>query len=327
VADSAPFFIVGNDRSGTTMIRLVLDRGDVAIPPESMFLVDFARVRRSGDLSDPEAAESFVRRVWEHPRVRLWNLPGGPPSVPSGLSHEDAYRFGVEAPFRAYARAQGKERWADKTPLYLAHLDELDAVWPDARFVVLVRDGRDVALSLMHVPFGPNNVWASARFWADGIRRGEEAERRYPGRVLTVRYEDVVADPRSETRRICEFVGLAYEDDLLAIERTDASKVLKDQAGWFTNVWAGINPSAVGKWRTAMSPAQQRIFASVAGPELERMGYEAGEAASPLGARVRAYQAHDAAMRVVNFVRLRLVRERGREVGYVLKRKLAGAWR
>jgi hypothetical protein len=76
-----------------------------------------------------------------------------------------------------------------------------------------------------------------------------------------------------------------------------------------------------------MSAQQQRIFASIAGPELERMGYEVGEAAPPLGVKARAYAAHDVGMRVVNFVRLRLVRERGREVGYVLKRKLAGAWR
>jgi hypothetical protein len=322
VTEDTPFFVVGNDRSGTTMLRLVLDRGGVAIPPESMYLVDFARVRRNGDLSDPAAAAAFLRRVWEHPRVRLWKLPGDPPTVPSGVGHADAYRFAVEAPFRAYARVQGKERWADKTPLYLAHLEELDAVWPAARFVVLVRDGRDVALSLMGVPFGPNNVWAAARFWAAGIRRGEAAARRYPGRVITLRYEDAVSDPKAEVRRLCEFLGLSYEDDMLAIERSDASKVVKDQAGWFTNVWAGINPSAVGKWRSAMTPRQQAVFSAIAGPELERMGYEPGEAPAELGANVRAYQAHDAAMRGVNFVRLRLLQERGREVGYVLKRKL-----
>jgi hypothetical protein len=327
VTDRAPFFLVGNDRSGTTMLRLILDRGAVAIPPESMFLVDFAGVRRSSGLDDPGAARDFLRRVWDHPRVRLWNLPAEPPELPAGLSNEEAYRFAVEAPFRAYARANGKERWADKTPLYLAHLDELDAVWPEARFVVLVRDGRDVALSLMGVPFGPNNVWAAARFWADGVRRGEKAARRWPERVLTLRYEDVVADPDTQVRKLCEFVGLPFAEDMLAIERTDASKVLKDQAGWFTNVWAGINPSAVGKWRTAMSPRQQRVFASIAGPELERMGYEGGRPAASIGASAEAYRVHDAGMRLVNFVRLRLVQERGREVGYVLKRKLAGAWR
>jgi hypothetical protein len=320
--DGPPFFIVGVDRSGTTMVRLVLDRGPVAIPPESMFLVDFAPVRRRGGLEDRRAAEAFLGRVWEHPRVRLWGVTGEPPPLPTGLSHEGAYRFAVEAPFRAYAALEAKERWADKTPFYLAHVDELAAVWPEARFVVVVRDGRDVALSLHRVPFGPNNAWAAARFWARGIRLGLEAEARHPGRVISVRYEDVVARPSEELGRVAAFVGLPWDEGMLAIERTDPGKLLLGGGGWFTNVWAGINASAAGKWRREMPPRDRAVFESVARAELERMGYEVGGPLPRLGARAHAWRAHDSAHRAVNFVRLRLVQERGREVGYVLRRKL-----
>jgi hypothetical protein len=321
-SESAPFFLVGNDRSGTTMLRLILDRSDVAVPPESMFLADFAPVRRAGGLDDPERAAQFVRQVWTHPRARAWKLEGEPPPVPAGLGHEEAYRFAVSAPFEAYAAEQGKSRWGDKTPLYLRFVDELHAIWPEARFVVLVRDGRDVALSVKRVPFGANNAWAAAHTWALGVRLGQEAERKYPERVLTVRYEDVVADPQSQVTRLCEFLGLPFEEDMLAIERTDPSKIHKDQADWFTNVWAGINTSAVGKWKTAMSPRDQRVFSSVAGDELKALGYEAVDADGAPSAWL--YVAHDAAMRGVNFVKLRVVQERGREIRYVLKRKLAG---
>jgi Sulfotransferase family len=326
-ASTFPFFLVGNDRSGTTLLRLVLDRGSVAIPPESMFLADFAPVRQRGGLEDPAQAERLMRAIWNHPRVRLWKLPGEAPPVPSGLGHEEAYRFIVSAPFEAYARKEEKPRWADKTPLYLRYIEELDTIWPEARFVIVVRDGRDVALSVMRVPFGANNVWAAARAWAHGIRLGLEAERRHPDRVVTVRYEDLVARPAEEGARVSEFLGLEFREEMLEIERTDPDKILKEQAGWFTNVWAGINASAVGKWKREMTPAQQRLFARVAGPELEAVGYEAGEPASVAGLRTAAYAGHDAAMRGVNFVRLRLLQERGREVRYVLKRKLAGAWR
>jgi hypothetical protein len=324
-AEAPPFFLVGNDRSGTTMLRLILDRSDVAIPPESMFLADFAPVRRAGGLDDPERAARFARQVWEHPRVRAWGLDGEPPAVPAGLGHEDAYRFAVSAPFEAYTAAQGKSRWGDKTPLYLRFVDELHAVWPEARFVVLVRDGRDVALSVKRVPFGANNAWAAAQTWAHGIRLGQAAERTYPDRVLTLRYEDLVAEPAPQVARLCEFLGLPFEDDMLAIERTDPAKIHKDQADWFTNVWAGINTSAVGKWKREMSPRDQRVFSSVAGPELEALGYEQVEADGAPSAW--PYAAHDAAMRGVNFFRLRVVQERGREIRYVLKRKLAGQWR
>ena len=84
----------------------------------------------------------------------------------------------------------------------------------------------------------------------------------------------------------------------------------------------GITTAAVGKWRTELTPRQIEVFETVAGDELRALGYETSDATSA-GALVPAYAAHDTAMRSVNFVRLRLVQERGREVRHVLRRKLA----
>jgi Sulfotransferase family len=313
MAPDFPFFLLGHDRSGTTMLRLILDRGDVAIPPESMFLLD---------VGDGKPPQEVLREIWSHPRVQLWGLPAEPPAIPAGLGREDAYRFALSAPFVAYAAREGKTRWGDKTPAYISHIDRLAAIWPDAHFVVLVRDGRDVALSVTKVPFGPNNVWAAARSWSGAIRHGREAAERYPERVLTVRYEDFVADPEHELVTLCSFLQLGYDPDMLAIERSDRAKVVEDQTSWFTNVWAPITTDAVGKWRAELTPQQQQVFESVAGNELRELGYEttggtASQALTPV------YAGHDAAMRMVNFVRLRLVQERGREVRHVLRRKLA----
>jgi hypothetical protein len=309
----SPFFLLGHDRSGTTLLRLILDRGDVAVPPESMFLLDV----------DPgQPAEDVLHAVWNHPRVQLWGLPGDPPALPAGLNGADAFRFAVSAPFVAYAEREGKPRWGDKTPAYIGHVDRLAAIWPDARFVHLIRDGRDVALSVTKVPFGPNNTWAAARSWASAIRQGRRAAERYPGRVLEVRYEDLVSKPSETVGAVCDFVGLDYSDDMLAIEQTDRSKVVEDQAAWFTNVWSGITTAGVGKWRTELTPRQVEVFEAVAGDELRALGYETTGGEAP-AALVPAYAVHDTAMRGVNFVRLRLVQERGREVRHVLRRKLA----
>jgi hypothetical protein len=321
---AAPFFIVGNDRSGTTMLRLVLDRGpDVAIPPESMFLTDFAGELDPGPQSDAGAAE-LVERVWRHPKVRLWRLPGDPPAVPPGLRGREAYRFAMEAPFRAYARAEGKPRWADKTPHYVHHVDELLAVWPDARVVVLVRDGRDVALSLERMPFGPNNAWAAAQWWARGIRAGERAAAEHPDQVMVVRYEDVVARPAVEVPRVCAFLGLRFEEDMLAIERADRAKVVPDQASWFPTLFEGLSTAFAGRWEREMRPRDRRIFAALAGDELRALGYpvpdEGPADLSP--ARVRFYHRQNELLRNVNFVRLRVFQERGRELRLAAARRL-----
>ena len=322
---SFPLFLLGHDRSGTTMLRLILDRGDVAIPPESMFLLDVDPRQPAEDVlrAAPRLGGVVVVRGGGGPRGgRRGGPPPPPPALPQGLNDADAFRFAVSAPFVAYAEREGTARWGDKTPAYIAHVDRLAAIWPDARFVVLVRDGRDVALSVMKVPFGANNVWAAARSWAGAVRQGRDAAARYPGRVLEIRYEDLVTNPEQEIATTCNFLGLEYSPDMLAIEHTDRSKVVEDQAAWFTNVWAGITTAAVGKWRTELTPRQVEVFESVAGNELRALGYETSSGASSQ-ALVPVYAAHDAAMRGVNFVRLRLVQERGREVRHVLRRKLA----
>jgi hypothetical protein len=324
---AGPFFVVGNDRSGTTLLRLVLDRSaEAAVPPESMFLLDFASVRRRGGLEDPEQAERFLAEVWSHPRVQLWGIAGEPPPVPPGLTHAEAYRFAVEAPFRAYAAREGKERFGDKTPAYLHAVDELLAVWSDARVVVLVRDARGVAHSITKLPFGPNNAYAAAAWWADGIRTGLEAERRHPEQVLTVRYEDLVSEPEATVRRVCDHVRLGYNSEMLAIERAGPGKIVPEQADWYTGVASPISAAAADRWRVELPADDQRLVAAVAGAELRALGYEiqGGDAAVP-PARAVAYRAHDAAFRAVHAFRLRIVQEHGRELRYVLRRKLAGA--
>ena len=100
MASDFPFFLLGHDRSGTTMLRLILDRGDVAIPPESMFLLD---------VDSRQPAEDVLRAAWNHPRVRLWGLTGEPPPLPEGMNGVDAFRFAVSAPFVAYAELEGKD--------------------------------------------------------------------------------------------------------------------------------------------------------------------------------------------------------------------------
>ncbi|MDQ1741439.1 MAG: hypothetical protein QOE53_3091 [Pseudonocardiales bacterium] len=322
-----PLFIVGNDRSGTTMLRLILDRGpDVAIPPESMFLTDFADAFARGEPGDAAAAARFMDEVWNHPKVRLWELPAEPPAVPPALRGAEAYRFVVEAPFNAYAAKHRKARWGDKTPHYVHHVDHLLALWPRARFVVLVRDGRDVALSLRKMPFGPNNAWAAAPWWARGIRAGEDAQRAHPDAVLTVRYEDLARRPTEIVPQICAFLGLGYSEAMLALEQADPGKIVREQKSWFPTLFDGINTTAVARWEREMSPRDQRVFAARAGAELARLGYDVpADRADPVTPRQeRWFHYQNEFMRNVNFLRLRLVQERGRELRFALARRLRG---
>jgi hypothetical protein len=316
-----PFFIVGCDRSGTTMLRLILDGSpDVAIPTESMIVVDFAGWARDTLATDAEF-DRLAAAVWRHPKVREWRLPGSPP-VREGRTGAAAYRAAIEAPFVAYAALHGKPRWADKTPYYVGELDLVKRVFPEARIVNLVRDGRDVALSLLRVPFGPGNVWAAARQWRAAVDAGDAASARYGDDVLTIRYEDLVAEPDAVARGVCEFCEIAYRPEMLAIEESARGKLAAGQEGWFADLYAGIGTRSVGKWTTGMTRSQQAVFAEGASEALRRHGYDVPDAGQPPRIPAAAYAAHNWSIKLWNFARLHVWQERGREVPHVIRRRL-----
>ncbi len=318
-----PFFIVACDRSGTTMLRLILDRSaDVAIPTESMIVVDMAAIRgRFGALDTDEQFDRLAAAVWRHPKVREWRLAGAPPRR-EGRSGQEAYRAALEAPYLAYAATHGKPGWGDKTPYYVGHLDEVRRTFPEARVVNVVRDGRDVALSLLRVPFGPSNVWAAAHQWRDAVRAGDRAAALLGDDLTTVRYEDLVTAPERVVPEICRFLEIAYEPGMLAVEETPPDRIAAGQEGWFRELYAGITASSVGKWRREMRPSDVALFESIAGAELERHGYETGLGSTPPRVPAAAWQAHNWAVKGWHFTVLHVWRERGREVPYLIRRRL-----
>lgn len=121
-----------------------------------------------------------------------------------------------------------------------------------------------------------------------------------------------------------EFVGIDYDDDMLKVENTDPSKLQADQAKWFSNLWQGINTSAMNKWKTKMTRGDQAVYLAGAGPELELHGYDLG-GITPVevsAARNKWLEATNMYHRVINMVKLRIITERGRELKWVIARRL-----
>src|SRR5687768_12473283 len=135
MSEPAPFFIVGSARSGTTLLRVILNaHSQVAVPPESRFVTE---LWTGTDEVDPE---DFVERLSSHRQFQGWNLD--PNLVREQLGNGDhiTYPRAIDAVYVAYMRAHGKTRWGDKTPRYVLRLPFLAKLFPAARFVHLVRD-------------------------------------------------------------------------------------------------------------------------------------------------------------------------------------------
>ena len=237
-------FVVGCSRSGTTLLRALLDAHPLlAVPPESHFAV-LPRLRLRRD-----------------PWFRLWEID--PPDL-RGLGVADA----VRAVFAAYAAAHGKPRYADKTPHYVSHLPLLADRFPEARFVHVVRDGRDVALSLLEVPWGPDDLEGAALHWRRRVLEGRAAGLG-PARYRELRYEALVADPERELRGLAAWLELSYDPAMLDPARRPVAMPYPEH-----HHRLALAPTpGLRDWRREMSAADAARFQAVAGDALAELGY------------------------------------------------------
>jgi hypothetical protein len=295
VPGEPPLIVLGVRRSGTTLLRVMLDRNAaLAIPDESYFVPQLAR-RHRGSV-DPAAFLDDLRRL---PTLVEWGL--SPDAVARRLRPGMTTGAAIAAVFETYAAERGKPRWGDKTPLYMQHLPLLERLFPRAAYVHLIRDGRDAATSFLEVPDGimtagwghPRDAAGFAAQWATEVRAARALGARVgPARHLEVRYEALVAAPGEELRRVCAFVGLEYDDGMLGyVGRTDSAR--KDHQKRLDE------PPRVGvrDWRTEMPAADTAAFEATAGDLLHELGYEVSTPGSDrrrlaaYGAKTRAWRA------------------------------------
>jgi Sulfotransferase family len=275
-------FIVGVARSGTTLLRLQLDaHPELALPPETGF---GALARES--LTRNELAD----RLAELPTWADLGLEREAVTQAFADASEWSTGEGLRACYRLYAARHEKERWGDKTPGHASYMREIAAALPEARFIHLIRDGRDVAASLRGLPFAPGDggIVAIARHWRDtcDLARRSGAEVTH---YIEVRYEELVAQPEATLRTICEFIELEFDERMLhAHERAEerlremrsarvvpgGSIELADGARLETRTSLPPDRSRAGRWRTALTEHEVARFERFAAGMLVELGYE-----------------------------------------------------
>jgi hypothetical protein len=286
----APFpFIVGRGRSGTTLLRAMFDsHPDVAIPPESHFVVGLSL---SNDLylSDGFASDVFLRKLLAREHFRRWELPTEDvrAAFDDGV---DGYADAIRRVYSIYAAQHGKRRYGDKTPSHVLHVSYLAQMFPEGRFIHVIRDGRNGALSYVKERFGPKTVGEAAIWWKRAVVSGRNAGRRLgEGRYREIRYETLVESPEATLRDLSEFIDVSFDEAMLRyFDRAD--EILAGPA---------IDPSAhqnlyraptanIRDWRQEMSRSDVALFEAIAGDLLSELGYERAMTKVPVSARVHA---------------------------------------
>ena len=278
-------FVLGSARSGTTLVsKLLRDHFDYGMAAEGHWVTRLGtKLHTFGDLNDEQNLKRLVKEVVDSPAMQIfrdfyperlgWDVDITEEIVMSHLK-EPTYAGVVYAGFAAVADQMRKPRVGNKDPGYTLHLPFLHRLFPkSAKFLNVMRDGRDVALSTMKMPWGPNSAFACADEWLEAC----EAVDRFagtpdPDQFLEIRYEDLLTDPRSTCRTLEQFLDV----DLGAEGRDRFVAVFEDSP----------MRDNFGKWKTKMSERERRHFEAQAGDWLQRKGYDL----SVPGARLRPWE-------------------------------------
>jgi Sulfotransferase family len=274
-------FIVGCLRSGTTLLRRMADaHPQLAVIHETQWLPRWYE-RRIGITPEGRVSPELIDRLLEFPRfleLRIEReelerlLVGGRPV---------SYSSFVRGIFDLYGKAQGKSLVGEKSPGYVRHLPTLHELWPHARFVHIVRDGRDVCQSLMNWRKADRNLgrfttWTEDRattaalWWEWHVRLGREEGRLLSAdRYYELQHESLVADPARECAQLSSFLGLPYDE---AMVRYQEHRV---EGSWGRSAKGRWLPPTPGlrDWRSQMEAGDVERFEAAAGDLLGELGY------------------------------------------------------
>ncbi len=296
---NGPVFIVGAPRSGTTMLQYRLrNHPRISFPTgESHFFVPLCRNAATfGDLSRIENVCAVLAAMYKQSSEFLDSDLHGIKFEIDRLARElheenrNSMPAIIAGLFEKNARGEGKARWGDKTPYYVLHMPSLLEWFPDAQIVHIIRDGRDVALSLFgrRHDFRVYNVYHAAKYWQHYVEVGCEAGTRLGSKsYMELRFEDILSDPTGMFKRICDFLGEEYDDKMFDLRPVD-------DPGKTPLVHQAIKEENKEKWRHEMTAHHIRIFEAAAGDTLERLGYflKGTSRRLPLPLRV-FYRAHN----------------------------------
>jgi hypothetical protein len=281
-----PIFIVGCPRSGTTMLRVMLDRHPrIAMPPETRFLMRAYQQRHDfGDLDLAENRAKVASFILD--RDDTWfddlgldaeavrqEIIDGPPTIGSAL--------GIV--LRAYAQRFDKPRWGDKRPGYHRWIEVLLRMFPDAQFIHVVRDPRDCVASLKRMSWWKRGSVQAMIAWTQAIDNVAAARRSWPDRIVEVQYERIVATPERELRRLCAVLGEEYAPEM-TVPRELAAPVVPERKHWHANAILAPTTAPIGRWRESLNPAELALCETALARRMARFGYEpsGGRRAKPL---------------------------------------------
>ena len=282
--DHNPYvFIVGCARSGTTLLHRIVDaHPQIAITPEMHWITrQFNYFKNQDRLVTPE----LVSELTEHKRFAQFEIPREEFAGLLGSGEPVPYPTFLNRVFGLYGQIKNKPLVGNKTSGYVRRISTLHALWPEAKFVHIIRDGRDVCLSILnwnkadrtagrYASWEEDPVATTALWWERKVRTAREAGARLGSSLYyEVRYESLISRPEQECQKLCEFFDVLYDDAMIRFAEGKTRTDLPNARKTPKKAWLPIT-SGLRNWRTEMPVKDVERFEAAAGNLLEELGYE-----------------------------------------------------
>jgi hypothetical protein len=272
----APFFIVGSSRSGSTLLRLMLaSHSRIAIPSETWYLTALVEEFPCDRLLRNDEINEAISVMTSHYRWPDMGLDAAEMRRRAAKLSAVRLRDLVEIVYRWHMEVEGKSRWGDKTPAYIEIVPSLAAMFGNAKFIHLIRDGRDVAKSFQRQGWHGPWMHGYTREWSRAVELDMQLSKSLLNeRILRVLYEDLVLHPEPTLRRICAFIDARFEEQMLRWQAKVDNAVPLREKRMHSSLGRDMNPSDVGRWKREMTSREIFVAEALIGTQLSHLGYE-----------------------------------------------------
>ena len=282
------FFVVGVGRSGTSLLQSMLAaHSALAVPPETAFLRRYAAVGILSRMVRGGASRSDIVNLLEAD-PRLLRVPVSYAMVVDEAAEEgqltdiSVYRCLLSQ----YARSVNKPGVGDKDPRMIEYLDILQAAYPEANVVQIIRDPRDVLASKKKADWSSRysslrHVFAYRVQLMNGRREGLK---QFGDRYHEIVYEALLAEPEEQLRALCEKFGIPYESGMLKFSKAAESLVAPDEMGWKQETMGPLLKGNHGKWRESLTDVEVALVERSCATAIRAFDYVSSDAWGKLGA-------------------------------------------
>ncbi len=272
-----PIFIIGTERSGTNLLRLILNsHPNIAIPHPPHIMKNFSRLEPLySDLSKDANFKRLIQDVAT--MVQLHPYPWG-----INIDKDEIFRNAKErslinvyfAVYDQYLKSTHKQRWGCKSTFMINHVALIRHYYPGAKFIYMVRDGRDVALSAKKTIFNHYCVYFTAGLWAKEQQIGIYwLNKLSKDDIILIKYEDLLSSPQEAISSICSFLNEPYQEEMLTFFNTEEAKKSGNLSAAWKNTSSPIIRDNFGKFKTELRDDEIDLFEAIASQELDFFSY------------------------------------------------------